>query len=162
MDTNITPVQPKKKKKKKLIIALSVTAVLLAIVLCLTAVVAFEVVRFTLTLDYVLTSGDGVPTLFGYTVFRAQTDSMYPEFSSGAYLVGDPDFDPADLRPGDIITYWTAIGGERVLNTHRIVNVYDGGDYLIFETRGDNNTASDPLTVHEREIVSVYKFSFGG
>ncbi|MBR6506788.1 MAG: signal peptidase I [Clostridia bacterium] len=135
---------------------------MLALVLCFTAVVAVEVVRFTLTRDYVMTSGNGVPTLFGYTVFQAQTDSMYPEFSSGAYLIGDPDFDPADLRPGDIITYWTVIGGERVLNTHRIINVYDGGNYLIFETNGDNNTTSDPLTVHEREIVSVYKFSFGG
>lgn len=161
MDTNITPAQPKKKKNKKTIIILSVTVALLAVILCLTAVVAFEVVRFTLTRDYVSASGK-VPTLFGYTVFEAQTDSMYPEFSAGAYLIGDPDFDPDDLRPGDIITYWTIISGERVLNTHRIVNVYDGGDYLIFETRGDNNTASDPLTVHEREIVSVYKFSFGG
>ena len=162
MDTNITQAQPKKRKHKKLVIALSITCVLLAIVLCLTAVVAVEVVRFTLTGNYISDSGNGVPTLFGYTVFQALTDSMYPEFSAGAYIVGDPDFDPADLRPGDIITYWTIIGGERVLNTHRIENIYDGGSHLIFETKGDNNDVADPLTVHESEIVSVYKFSIGG
>lgn len=163
MDANIAPVQHKKNKKRKtLIIAISVICVVLAVVLCLTAVVAFEIIRFTLTGKYISDSGNGVPTLFGYTVFQAQTDSMYPEFSAGAYLIGDPDFDPADLRPGDIITYWTIISGERVLNTHRIENIYDGGSYLIFETKGDNNNVADPLTVHESEIVSVYKFSIGG
>jgi stage III sporulation protein AA len=43
-----------------------------------------------------------------------------------------------------------------------IENIYDGGSYLIFETKGDNNNVADPLTVHESEIVSVYKFSIGG
>ena len=49
------------------------------------------------------------------------------------------------------------INGERVLNTHRISEIYDGGNYLIFETKGDNNTVSDALTVHESEIVGQWK-----
>ena len=48
------------------------------------------------------------------------------------------------------------INGERVLNTHRISEIYDGGGYLIFETKGDNNTVADALTVHESEIVGQW------
>ena len=70
--------------------------------------------------------------------------------------------DTGELRNGDIITYWTVINGERVLNTHRIHEVYDGGGYLIFATKGDNNTIADPLTVHESEIVGKYAFRVPG
>jgi signal peptidase len=54
------------------------------------------------------------------------------------------------------------INGERVLNTHRIVEIYDGGGYWIFQTKGDNNTLEDPLTVHESEVVAQYKFRIPG
>jgi signal peptidase len=54
------------------------------------------------------------------------------------------------------------INGERVLNTHRIHEIYDGGGYLIFATKGDNNTIADPLTVHESEIVGKYALRVGG
>ena len=64
--------------------------------------------------------------------------------------------DTSELKIGDIITYWTVIDGERVLNTHRITEIYDGGGYLIFQTKGDNNTIEDSLTVHESEIVGQY------
>ena len=36
------------------------------------------------------------------------------------------------------------------------------GGYLIFETKGDNNTTNDPLTVHESELVGVYKVRIPG
>ncbi|MBQ3501517.1 MAG: signal peptidase I, partial [Oscillospiraceae bacterium] len=70
--------------------------------------------------------------------------------------------DPSELRRDDIITYWTVINGERVLNTHRVHEIYDGGGYLIFSTKGDNNTSADPLTVHESEIVGKYSFRVPG
>ena len=54
------------------------------------------------------------------------------------------------------------IDGERVLNTHRIVEIYDGNGYLIFATKGDNNTTVDTLTVHESEIVGKYAFRIPG
>ena len=65
-------------------------------------------------------------------------------------------FPDEEVKIGDVITYWTVIDGQRVLNTHRIHQIYDGGGYLIFETKGDNNTIADPLTVHESEIVGQY------
>ena len=70
--------------------------------------------------------------------------------------------DASELEVGDIITYWTVINGERVLNTHRISEVYDGGNYRIFATKGDNNMIADPLTVHESEVVGKYSFKIPG
>ena len=111
---------------------------------------------------FVSTSGNGVPSIFGVRVFSIQTESMYPVLLPGDLVIGTAVKDAGELRQDDIITYWTVINGERVLNTHRIHNIYDGGGYLIFETKGDNNSSSDALTVHEAEIVAQYAFRVGG
>lgn len=85
-----------------------------------------------------------------------QTDSMSPTFRPGQKIWVEEVEDPRELEIGDIITYWTVINGERVMNTHRIVNIFDGGGFLIFETKGDGNSQSDALTVHESEIIGKY------
>jgi len=119
-------------------------------------VVAIIVAAACTYVSYVSTSGNGVPSLLGVRLFSVQTDSMYPTLLPGDLLLGKGIKDTSELRRGDIITYWTVINGERVLNTHRIHEIYDGGGYLIFATKGDNNTSSDALTVHESEVVAQY------
>ena len=106
--------------------------------------------------SFVSASGNGVPSILGIRVFSIQTESMYPTLEPGDLIFGTGVKNPADLRRGDIITYWTVINGERVLNTHRIEEIYDGNGFLIFSTKGDKNTAVDALTVHESEIVAKY------
>lgn len=112
--------------------------------------------------SFVSASGNGVPSLFGIRVFSIQTESMYPTLLPGDLIFDTAVKEPEDLRVGDVITYWTVINGERVLNTHRIHEIYDGGGYLIYATKGDNNTTADPLTVHESEVVGKYSFRVGG
>lgn len=112
--------------------------------------------------SYVSTSGNGVPSIFGVRAFSIQTESMYPTLLPGDLVFGTAVKDSSDLQRKDIITYWTVINGERVLNTHRIEEIYDGGGYLIFATKGDKNVAADALTVHESEIVAKYKFRIPG
>ena len=112
--------------------------------------------------SYVSTSGNGVPNIFGVRIFSIQTESMYPTLLPGDLIFDTGVKEPEELRKDDIITYWTVINGERVLNTHRIHEIYDGGGYLIFSTKGDNNTSADPLTVHESEIVGKYSFRVPG
>ena len=85
------------------------------------------------------TSGNGVPSIFGIRMLSIQTKSMYPTLNSGDMIFDSAVKDPSQLAIGDIITYWTVIDGERVLNTHRITQIYDGGGHLIFQTKGDNN-----------------------
>ena len=113
--------------------------------------------------SYVSTSGNGVPSILGIRMFSIQTDSMYPTLRPGDLIFDTAVDDPSELRKGDIITYWTVINGERVLNTHTIHEIYDGGNgILFFETKGDANTVADPLTVHEAEIVGKYSFRVAG
>lgn len=121
-------------------------------------VVAIVLAVFATYVSYVSTSGSGVPSILGIRLFSIQTDSMYPELLPGDLIVDTAVKDPSTLQKKDIITYWTVIDGERVLNTHRIEEIYDGNGYLIFATKGDNNSAVDSLTVHESEIVGKYSF----
>ena len=125
-------------------------------------VVAIALAAVCTYVSFVSTSGNGVPSIFGIRIFSIQTESMYPTLLPGDLIFDVGVKEPGDLRNGDIITYWTVINGERVLNTHRIHEIYDGGGYLIFSTKGDNNTIADPLTVHESEVVGQYKFRVGG
>ena len=125
-------------------------------VLNIVLVIAIILAAFCTYVSFVSTSGNGVPSILGVRVFSIQTKSMYPTFESGDLIFDKAVKDSSELEIGDIITYWTVIDGQRVLNTHRIIQIYDGGGYLIFETQGDNNTVADALTVHESEIVGVY------
>jgi len=113
-------------------------------------------------ISFVSSSGSGVPSFFGIRVLTVQTDSMYDTLKPGDLILDVPVKDASTLRQGDIITYWTIINGEQALNTHRIVNIYDGGTFLLFETKGDNNQIEDPMTVHESKIVGKYKFRVPG
>lgn len=146
--------QPAKKKGIKSKTLNRIINILLVVVIALAAVCTF--------VSFVSSSGNGVPNILGVQLLSIQTDSMYPTLKAGDLAIDGPVKDASKLRKNDIITYWTVIDGERVLNTHRIVNIFDGGDYLIFETKGDNNTTVDPLTVHESEIIGKYKFHIGG
>ena len=125
-------------------------------------VIAIIIAAVCTYVSFVTTSGNGVPSIFGLRLLSIKTDSMYPEILSGDLIIDTPIKDPADLRKEDIITFWTVINGERVLNTHRIENIYDGEGYLIFETKGDANSSVDPLTVHESELVGKYKLRIPG
>lgn len=125
-------------------------------------VIAIALAAICTYVSFVSTSGNGVPSILGVRIFSIQTESMYPTLLPGDLIFDVGVKEPGDLRNGDIITYWTVINGERVLNTHRIHEIYDGGGFLIFSTKGDNNTIADPLTVHESEVVGQYKFRVGG
>ena len=119
-------------------------------------VVALIVAALCTYTSFVSTSGNGVPSILGVRMFSIQTESMYPTMNPGDLIFGTGIDDMSELRPGDIITYWTVINGERVLNTHRIEEIYDGGAFLIFATKGDKNPGVDALTVHESEVVAKY------
>ena len=137
---------PQKSKGRR--IANTIINIVLVIAIILAAVCTYT--------SYVSTSGNGVPSIFGLRVMSIQTESMYPTMKPGDLIFDTAVKDTGELKIGDIITYWTVIDGERVLNTHRITEIYDGGGYIIFQTKGDNNTIEDSLTVHESEIVGQY------
>ena len=150
-EEEIVVVEEESKGKKALNMVVNIV---LVIAIALAAVCTYA--------SYVSTSGNGVPNILGIRIFSIQTESMYPTLLPGDLIFDTGVKDPSELRRDDIITYWTVINGERVLNTHRVYEIYDGGGYLIFSTKGDNNTSADPLTVHESEIVGKYSFRVPG
>jgi signal peptidase I len=91
------------------------------------------------------------------TTVKVTTNSMEPTIRAGSVIRCEPVEHPETLAAGDIIAYWTVIDGERVSTVSRITSIYDGGGYLIFETKDDNANSVNPLTVHESEIIGVYK-----
>ncbi len=152
---NETPVNPNEENETQEV-QVSKGRKILNTVVNVVLVIALIVAAVCTYISFVSASGNGVPSIFGLEFFSIQTDSMADTLMPGDLAIGKVIKDKSELRPKDIITYWTVINGERVLNTHRIVQVYDGGDFLFFETRGDNNPTADPLNVHESEIVGKY------
>ena len=129
---------------------------ILNIVVNVVLVAALIVAALCTYTSFVSTSGNGVPSILGVRMFSIQTESMYPTMNPGDLIFGTGIDDMSELRPGDVITYWTVINGERVLNTHRIEEIYDGNGFLIFATKGDKNPGVDALTVHESEVVAKW------
>ena len=111
---------------------------------------------------YTTKAGSGVPSIFGYRPFSVQSDSMAPFFAKGDLVIDRAVKDPAELEVGDVITFWTVINGQKVLNTHRIIEIADFENYLFFRTKGDNNSIADTTGVHQNDIVGVYKTHIKG
>ena len=145
--------QEKEEKKSRKVLNTVINAIL---------IVAIVVAVIATYISFVSASGHGVPNIFGLRLLSIQTNSMYDTIHEGDLAIATGVEDPSTLRKGDIITYWTTINGESVLNTHRIVEIYNGGEFLYFKTKGDANTIDDPLTVHESEIVGQYKARIPG
>ncbi len=135
------PVQKPRTAQKVIGIVINVVLVL-AIVL---AVIA-TYVNFA-------TKDGGAPSLFGLRLYAVKTTSMEPTLMKGDLVFSTAVSDPKELKRGDIITYWTFINGERVLNTHRIQEISPLGDTIAFTTRGDNNKTNDGHYVHPKDIV---------
>ena len=91
---------------------------------------------------------NGVSNIMGFMPMTVESNSMSPTFKKGDLIIVKEIDDVNDLKEGDVITYWTHIGGKRVKNTHRIVkvNLNDQGQLESFTTRGDNNNGIDDDT----------------
>lgn len=133
-----------------------------SIIINVVLVLAIVLAAVSTYVSYVSASGNGVPSVLGVQILSIQTESMYPVLKPGDLIFSKTVKDVSTLEVGDIITYWTVINGERVLNTHTVHEIYNGDGYLIFATKGENNTAADPLMVHEAEIVGKYTGKIGG
>ena len=109
------------------------------------------------------TSNNGVGNLFGYMPFAIQTQSMEPTIKAGDVVIGkEVDFNT--LKEGDIITYWTTVDEQKILNTHRITKVISNGKGSVpsFKTKGDNNQIEDEYTVAAADIVAKYNSKISG
>ena len=99
---------------------------------------------------------DDVPSIFGYTAFSIQSDSMEKEIMTGDFILGKK-CDPKELKEEDIISFFTVNHeGQIFINTHRIIDIEETSDGRIFTTKGDNEAEPDLRKVYEGDIVSKY------
>lgn len=85
------------------------------------------------------------PRLLGMEPVRVQTGSMYPNLPVGSLITVDRGVTPADIDPGDIITF---TAGEELVVTHRVMEKLEAEERFI--TKGDNNESVDEPVRYER------------
>jgi len=103
-------------------------------------------------------SNDTRKSYFGYRFYAVLTNSMSPKegtddppggFSKGDMIIIKIVDDPAEIKPGDIITFNPNPRDteSRTFLTHRVIEVktdVDGLEGTYFITRGDRNNSNDP------------------
>lgn len=133
---------------KKIALAV-IDALSVLIILCAVAVL----------LTVLLTGSDKAPSIMGYSVFRVTTGSMEPAIPTNSLIVTHTT-DPAELEPGDIITFYSRdpmLNG--AVNTHRIVSVTQEDGQYVFSTRGDANNVDDRYDTQEDDLIGQVVFS---
>jgi len=133
--------------KKALKITLSVLAWILLIFALLITIMVF-------TSD----KNNGVPSLFGRSPLTVESGSMEPTFKKGDLIIAKEIDNINELKEGDVISFWTneIVDGEKVINTHRIVEVKDENGTKSFRTKGDNNKENDSYLVFQGDIIGKW------
>ncbi|MBQ8967662.1 signal peptidase I [Ruminococcus sp.] len=106
---------------------------------------------------------NGVSNLLGFIPMTVESDSMKPTFAKDDLIMCKEVDDVYSLKEGDVITFWTIIQGQKVKNTHRIVEITDLDNGRSFVTRGDNNSLDDDVPVLTGDIIGKWTgFKLGG
>lgn len=95
----------------------------------------------------------GEPELFGYQFKTVLSGSMEPVFQTGSIIAVKPGGDMTRFEKGDVITF---MEDENKLITHRIIDVVQSGENVMYETKGDNNNAPDSSLVLSENVVAEY------
>ncbi|MBR2523566.1 MAG: signal peptidase I [Clostridiales bacterium] len=94
-------------------------------------------------------------SVFGYSVLRVVTGSMEPTIFTGDYIIVQKTT-PAELKEGDIITYYTEVDEIKdLIVTHRIIKVNDDGSFI---TQGDANQIPDSIPVKPERLLGKYLY----
>ena len=119
-------------------------------------VLAWIVLIFALLITIMVFSSsknNGVAHLFGYMPMAVESDSMKPTFKTGDLIICKEIDDYSSIKENDVITFWTTIQGQRVKNTHRIVEIIDQDGVVKYVTKGDNNPVNDEDVISQGAII---------
>lgn len=110
-------------------------------------------------LNVVMTKPGEVPSVMGYSLFRVMTGSMEPTIPTDSAILTHA-VESTEIQVGDVISYFSkdpSING--VVNTHRVVGIYEEGGTVFYQTRGDANNANDLYPPTANEIIGKVVFS---
>lgn len=135
------------------------TLTILGAVLCL-ILIPILIINITLIVkSYV--HEDKVPTFGGYCPLIVLTDSMLPEISSGDLIICQ-EIDPADVKVGDVISFFDPASKTGSVVTHRVIEIVEKDGVIKWRTRGDNNNTEDRELVSYDDLVGVYRSRIAG
>ncbi|MGP4040712.1 signal peptidase I SipW [Gracilibacillus sp. D59] len=129
-------------KKIRSLISLLITTVLLITLV------------FTIFITISAKASGGEPEILGYQLKSVLSGSMEPGIKTGSIIAVKPGGDMTRFEKGDVITF---MDKEKKLVTHRIVDIVQSGEHVMYETKGDNNNAADPSPVLSDNVVAEYK-----
>ena len=110
-------------------------------------------------LNVVMTKSGDVPSIMGYSLFRVMTGSMEPTIPTNSVIVTHA-VEPSEIEVGDVISYFSKDPTLRgMVNTHRVVDIYEEGGTVFYQTRGDANNANDLYPPTANEIIGEVVFS---
>jgi signal peptidase I len=95
----------------------------------------------------------GEPQVFGYQLKTVLSGSMEPGIKTGSIILVKSGGNMKKLNKGDVITF---VNEERVIVTHRILEVIKSGEQVSYRTKGDNNKTADPNSVLSNNILAKY------
>ncbi|NCA92127.1 signal peptidase I [bacterium] len=129
------------------------------------SVISIIIACFALVLiiSTITSSKKGYTSIFNYAYFTVESESMNKGeegFAKGdiIYVKLLNDEEKAQLKKGDVITFWDIIDGQKKLNTHRIEQVMTQDNGAIkFLTKGDANEYSDIRLRDFDDVQGIYK-----
>ena len=116
--------------------ALTITGIVLCLLL-----LPILIVNVTLIVKSYINT-DEVPSIGGISPLIVLTDSMLPEISSGDLII-TKQIDPADVKVGDVISFFDPAGNGSSVVTHRVIEIVTENGETKWRTRGDNNNTED-------------------
>lgn len=107
--------------------------IIVDIIVVLILMVSIIVVMLSLT-----SKSSGVPNIFGIAPLSVQTESMEDTINPGDLIFCSLTDIEDEFQKDDVVTFPIEINGEKVLNTHRIVEVVKDQNITYYKTQGDN------------------------
>ncbi len=94
--------------------------------------------------------------MFKYEPISILSNSMKPTYSRGDVIIFEKldDEELENIQKGQIIIYTT---GEKYI-AHRVINVIDQDNSVLYQTKGDNNNSPDIHLVKKEQIQGIYVF----
>lgn len=95
----------------------------------------------------------GEPQIFGYQLKTVLSGSMEPGIKTGSIIAVKPGGDMTRFNEGDVITFMEK---DNLIVTHRITEVINNGEKVMYKTKGDNNESGDMNPVLSENVLAVY------
>ena len=94
-----------------------------------------------------------IPNILGLYGFTVSTGSMEPAIKTGDYLISRK-VRSDHIKVDDIITFIE----ENTIITHRVSEIINQDEEIMFITKGDGNNIEDDATVISENVISKYVF----